>query len=522
MPAPDVVIVGGGSAGCVLASRLSEDPRRRVLLLEAGGASAGLWSRIPAAFHRLFHSRHDWALATEPEAGLDHRHLYWPRGRVLGGSSAMNAMLWVRGQRADYDGWAAAGCPGWSWHEVLPFFRRAEDHLAVAGPHVGRGGPMRVDALQQPHRLTQACLAAAREAGLAPLDDLNTPEAPEGFGLLHVTQRGGVRESARTAYLRPARHRPNLEVRTGAVVRRLLMDGPRVRGVAMQAGRSALEIEAGEVILSAGAVHSPQLLMLSGLGPAGHLREFGIPVVADLPGVGGNLQDHLAAGVAVACTRPVSLAAAERPWRLLQWLLTHRGPLTSTVAEAAGFVRSTPGETTPDLELLFAPAWFVDHGFANPPGHGFTLAAILLRPESRGRIALQGADPALQPLIFANYLSAPADLERLVTGLERAREVAGQPALAAWHGGEFLPGSGVTTRAGLAAHIRATAQTLYHPVGTCRMGTGAEAVVGPDLRVHGVGGLRVADASVMPAIISGHTNAPVIMIAERAAALVQA
>lgn len=514
----DVVIVGGGSAGCVLAARLSEDPARSVLLLEAGASSAGLYSRIPAAFSRLFHSRHDWALATEPEPHLDHRHLYWPRGRVLGGCSAMNAMLWVRGQQADYDGWAGMGATGWGWHDVLPHFRRAEDHTAVTGDHVGLGGPVRIGSLRQVQPLTAACLEAARQTNLAPLDDLNTPD-PEGFGLLHVTQRRGERESAATAYLRPARGRPNLTVRTGATVLRVSFEGQRATGVVVASGPSEEFIAAGEVILSAGAIHSPQLLMLSGVGPAGHLQQFGIEVVADLPGVGRNLQDHLAVGIGVEAARPVSLASADRPWHLMQWLLTRSGPLTSTVAEAAGFFRSSPAAATPDMELIFAPTYFFHHGFENPKGHGFTLATVLLRPESRGTITLQSADPTVQPLIHANYLSGASDLPRLLAGLHLARRVAAAPALAPWRGEEKLPGPGARDDDALAAHIRANAQTLYHPVGTCRMGADEDAVVDPALRVRGVTGLRVVDASVMPAIISGHTNAPTIMIAERASAL---
>lgn len=515
----DVVIVGAGSAGCVLAARLSEDPRRRVLLLEAGGQSAGLHGRVPAAFPRLFRSQHDWALETEPEPGMDHRHLYWPSGKMLGGSSGMNAMLWVRGQRQDYDGWRDAGNTGWGWSDVLPVFRKIEDHIGVTGDHVGTGGPMPVAPPRHVNPMTRACLAAAAESGIPPLDDLNTP-TPDGFGLLHVTQRNGERASTANTYLHSARQRPNLTVRTGVRLRQVVIEGRRVTGVRVETPTGEETIAAGEVVLSAGAVHSPQLLMLSGVGPAHHLEQFGIRVQHDLPGVGHNLQDHLAVGIGHECTRRVSLSGAETPWRLGQWLLTRRGPLTSTIAEAAGFIRSAPEVPTPDLELVFAPTFFLDHGFQNPPGHGFTIAVVLLRPRSTGRVSLRSDNPHVPPAIQARYLSDHDDLDRLLTGLEACRRVAAAPALAPWRGPERIPGPSVTSREGLTAHIRATGQTLYHPVGTCAMGTGPNAVVGPDLRVHGIEGLRVVDASVMPRIISGHTNAATIMIAERAAAMV--
>ncbi len=515
----DVVIVGAGSAGCVLASRLSEDPSRRVLLLEAGGPGGTLATRIPAAFRTLFRSPLDWALETEPEPGMDGRRMFWPRGRMLGGCSAMNAMLWVRGQREDYDGWARRGNRGWGWDDVLPAFRRAEDHRAAEGPHVGHGGPMRVDHQRDPSVLTRAWLEAARACGLPPVDDLNAATA-EGAGLLHVTQRRGERESTATAYLRPARHRRNLMIRTGACVERVAFRGTRATGVVVRTGEGVLEtIPAGQVVLSAGAVHSPFLLLHSGVGPAGDLSGLGIPVIQDLPGVGANLQDHLVAGIGQRCTAPVTLAGAERPWRLVQWLAARRGPLTSTVAEGAAFLRSGADAATPDLELIFAPSFFADHGYANPPGHGYTLGVILLRPRSRGRISLRSARAADPPRIIANYLADPDDLARLVRGLEACRAIAAAPALERWRGPEILPGASVTGFEGLARHIRATGQTLYHPVGTCGMGPGPEAVVDPELRVHGLEGLRVVDASVMPTIPSGHTNAPTIMIAERAAAM---
>ncbi len=518
MTAWDVVIVGAGSAGCTLAARLSEDPKRRVLLLEAGGPSAGLRGRIPAAFPKLFRSRHDWALETEPEPGMDHRHLYWPAGKMLGGSSGMNAMLWVRGQRQDYDGWRDAGCTGWGWDEVLPAFRQIEDHIGITGDHVGRGGPMPVAPLPHVNPITVACVAAAAEAGIPTLPDLNTA-TPEGFGLLHVTQRNGERASTANTYLQAARQRPNLTVRSGARVHRVVLVEGRAVGVAVQANGGEETISAGEVVLSAGAVHSPQLLMLSGIGQARHLEQFGLSTRVELAGVGHNLQDHLAVGVGHECTQRVSLSGADTPWHLAEWLFTRRGPLTSTVAEAAGFIRSSAEVRTPDLELLFAPTFFLDHGFQNPPGHGFTIAVVLLRPRSTGRVSLRSGNPHAPPAIQARYLSEPDDRDRLLTGLEMCRKVAASPAFAPWRGPERIPGPAVTSREGLTAHIRATGQTLYHPVGTCAMGTGPDAVVGPDLRVHGVEGLRVVDASVMPRIISGHTNAPTIMIAERAAAM---
>lgn len=517
MSAPDVIIVGAGSAGCVLANRLSADPHRQVLLLEAGGEGRSLTTRIPAAFPRLFRTPVDWARETEIEPGLGARALYWPSGRMLGGSSGMNAMLWMRGHAEDYDEWATAGSEGWGWAEVLPVFRKAEDHRAALGSHVGQGGPVRVGHQRQPSPLTRAWLDATMESGFPLRSDLNAGSS-EGVGLLHVSQRNGERESTATAYLSPARLRPNLKVTTGVRVLRIAFDGPRAAGVEILHDSGAVEwIAGGHVILSTGAVHSPQLLMCSGIGPGPTLRDAGVTVRLDLPGVGQNLQDHLVAGIGIQCRESVSLKAAERPWRLLQWLLTRGGPLTSPVAEGAGYLRSDPSVDRPDLELIFAPTFFADHGFANPPGHGYTLGVVLLRPESRGTISIRSGDPLAAPVIRPGYLTDPADLPRLVAGLQVCRQIAAASALSRWRGPEVLPGAGATTAEHLAEHVRHTAQTLYHPVGTCAMGTGLHAVVSPRLAVYGVERLSVVDASVMPTIISGHTNAPTIMIAERAA-----
>jgi choline dehydrogenase len=517
----DYVIVGAGSAGCVLAARLSEDPATRVLLLEAGGATGPRELAIPVAFSRVFRTACDWAYETEPEPALDGRRLYWPRGKVVGGSSALNAMIYIRGHREDYDRWEKLGNAGWSFSEVLPYFRRAEDQQRGACDYHGAGGPLRVSDLRTVNPLSRAFLAAGAELGMPANADFNGPDQL-GVGLYQVTQRYGRRESAATAYLRPARHRPNLVVRAGAHATRVLLERGRAVGVEyVGGGRRARARAEREVVLCGGSVGSPQLLMLSGVGPADHLRGLGIVVACDLPGVGQNLQDHVAVAVAFECRRPVTLLNAERGRSLLAYLLFRRGPLTSNVAEAGAFVSTRPEARVPDLQFHFGPAWFVEHGFGNPPGHGFTLGPTLLRPQSRGSIRLRSADPLAPPAIHANYLTQSADVAPLVAGVRLSRRLAATRAFAEFRGPETLPGAAVTDDAGLAAYLRARAETLYHPVGTCRMGADATAVVDPRLRVRGVEGLRVVDASVMPLIPGGNTNAPTIMIAEKAADLIR-
>jgi choline dehydrogenase len=519
----DYVIVGAGSAGCVLANRLSEDLSVRVLLIEAGRRDRHPNIKIPAAFAKQFKTRLDWDLVTEPEPHCDNRSLYVPRGKGLGGSSSMNAMLYVRGNPLDYEGWVEAGAAGWGWDDVLPYFLKAEDNQRGASTYHATGGPLRVEDERSPRPLTGRFLAACAEAGIPRIADYNGPEQ-DGAALAQVTQRNGKRWSAADAYLRPALERPNLEVVTGALVTGLQIEGGTARGVrySRRRGGERLARAGREVILSAGAIASPQLLLFSGIGPAEQLRALGLPVVSDLPGVGANLHDH----PYVVCVWDVpgggSLADAEKPKALLEYLLRRTGPLTSSVAEAFAFIRSRPGLPAPDLQFHFAPAYFVDNGFGEYDGHAISSGPVLVKPRSRGWVRLRSADPSAKPRILTNSLAEPEDVAALRAGVERAREIAAAAPLAEVVGRELFPGPEVDTAEAIDADVRRRAELLYHPVGTCRMGTGPDAVVGPDLRVHGVERLRVVDASVMPVIPSGNTNAPTIMVAEKAAELIRA
>jgi choline dehydrogenase-like flavoprotein len=521
MASADYVIVGAGSAGCVLANRLSEDPSVRVLLIEAGGRDRHPNIKIPAAFAKQFHTNLDWDFHTDPEPHCDNRSLYIPRGKSLGGSSSMNAMLYVRGRPLDYDLWEAEGAAGWGWEDVRPYFLRAEHNERGASEHHAVGGPLNVADVRSPRGLTRRFLEAAERVGIPRIADYNGPEQ-DGASLCQVTQKNGRRWSTADAYLRPARNRPNLKVRTGGHVLRIEVEGERAAGVRVRDRRGREEVVRAEreVLVCAGAIGSPQLLMVSGIGPAEHLRAVGVDVVVDSPAVGGNLQDHPYVVCVWAATAPESLFGADKPKPLLEWILRRSGPLSSSVAEAFAFVRSRPGLPAADLQYHFAPAYFVNHGAEEFDGHAFTMGPVLISPKSRGELRLRSADPLDKPAIRTNTLAEPEDVAALVTGVELAREIAAAEPLASARGREIYPGADVRDDADVEAHVRRSVELLYHPSGTCRMGA-EDAVLDPELRVRGVEGLRVVDASVFPGIPGGNTNAPTIMVAERAADLVR-
>jgi choline dehydrogenase len=518
----DFIIVGAGSAGCVLAARLTEDLRTRVLLLEAGGAGGAKEIRIPAAFSKLFKTGVDWNYATEPEPYLHERRLYWPRGKVVGGSSAINAMIYIRGNRADYDSWRELGNVGWGFAEVLPYFKKSENQERGASEFHGVGGPVNVADPRYVNPLTRAFLAAAEEIGIARNSDFNGAEQ-DGAALYQVTQKDGARWSAADGYLQPARERSNLTVLTGAHATRVLMEGKRAVGVAFLRGGVAEEACADrEVILAGGTVNSPQLLMLSGIGPASELKAAGISTMHDLPGVGKNLQDHPMVSVAYLCTQKISLDGAETLGNFLRWLVWKNGPLASNVAEAGLFLRTRVGLAVPDLQLLFGPAYYRGHGLVRRKEHCFGFGPTLITPESRGEISLRSANPLDAPAIRANYLSTGADLRTMIAGVRLARRLAHAKSFDQFRGEELHPGAAMTSDAEIAEFLRNELETLYHPVGTCKMGVDGLAVVDAQLRVRGIEGLRVVDASIMPRVPAGNTNAPVMMIAEKASEMIRA
>lgn len=518
----DYIIIGAGSAGCVLAHRLTENANFKVLLLEAGGPEKKKEIQIPAAFNKLFKTDCDWAYATEKQPHLHDRQIFWPRGKGLGGSSSINAMIYSRANAKDHDRWADLGLAGWSYQDALPYYKKSEHNERGANEFHGAGGPLNIADLRCVNPLSHLFVAAATKLGFSLNEDFNGA-SQEGVGYFQVTQKEGQRHSAATAFLKPALRRPNLTVKTHAHVTKLLCSHDRAVGVEfVQHGQTEQARAEREVILCGGVINTPQVMMLSGLGPADHLRALGLPVVADLPGVGQNLQDHALIGVEYQCNEPVSLYKADNLKNILSYLLFKKGPLTSNVGEAGGFIKTQSELEVPDIELIFAPTFYMDSGLKNPELHGFAIGVVLQHPESRGEVRLRSLDPFAAPVIQPNYFAEESDMTPVVEGVKVAREILRSPPFAPYRGREWWPGADAKDDAAIGEHVRRTSETLYHPVGTCRMGKDVESVVDDQLRVHGIAGLRIVDASVIPIQTTGHTNAPVMMIAEKAADLIKA
>ena len=522
----DYIIVGAGSAGCVLANRLTTSGRYRVLLLEAGPRNTHPWLHIPLGYGKLFTDRrYNWCYQTEPQPECHDRNVIAPRGKVLGGSSSINGLIYIRGQAEDFNHWRQLGNACWSYDDVLPYFRKAEDNERGADDFHGDGGPLGVSDVRDEHRLAKAFVAAAVEAGYPRNDDFNGA-AQEGAGYYQTTMRGGLRSSTAAAYLKAARRRSNLHVVTEALASRVLFHGRRATGVQYLAGGDTLTALAnGEVIVASGAFNSPQLLQLSGLGPAEHLNALGIPVIANLPGVGDNLNDHYFGRLIFRCKEPITVNDAVRSWRLgaaavLRYTLFRRGYFAIPAISAGCFIRALPPAETPDIQLSIALYSLQNMGDTLDSFSGVTGTCTLLRPESRGYVRIKSADPRQAPAINPNYLATTKDRDTLVAGAKAVRRVFHSPAMARHIAEEVEPGPGCDSDDALLDFIRRRGSTVYHPVSTCRMGPDSKSVVDERLRVRGFSGLRVIDASIMPAVVSGNTNAATIMIAEKGADMV--
>ncbi len=519
----DFIVVGAGSAGSVLANRLSLDPGVKVLVLEAGGSAKHLNVDTPAAFSKLFQTKRDWNYHTMPEGCCSNRQLYMPRGKMLGGSSSMNAMIYIRGNRADYDGWAAEGADGWGYDDVLRYFKKSEANERGGDEFHGVDGPLNVADLVTPNELSLAFVEAAVQAGIPRNGDFNGADQ-EGAGLYQVTQKKAARWSTWKAYLQPAMSRENLTVVTDALVQRVLFDGTKAIGVEYSVGRDLEKATASEVVLAGGAVNTPQLLMLSGIGDGEHLLSKGIDVRVDNANVGLHLQDHPVILQIHSVTKPVSLAHAEEPSKLVEYLVRKKGLLSSNVGEAGLFVRTREDLPAPDIQFHFAPGVFMRHGFDTLPGDGMSFGPTLVSPKSRGSLRLRNADPTTHPDIETRSLEHPDDVASLVAGFRLAREIVGQDAFTSYRGEEQVPGvSAAESDKEIVQFIRDRVELLYHPSCTARMGEAPDdSVVDPQLRVFGTEGLRVVDASVMRSVVRGNTNAPTIMIAEKGADMIMA